>query len=76
MLRSFGPWKHHRPLPLAHRRWTHVPERGVREVFATLVAAIDAARELVYVEDQYFREYIGGDRRFELYRHLRDEVLK
>jgi phosphatidylserine/phosphatidylglycerophosphate/cardiolipin synthase-like enzyme len=53
-----------------------VPERGVREVFATLVAAIDAARELVYVEDQYFREYIGGDRRFELYRHLRDAAAR
>lgn len=76
VLRSFGPWKHHRPLPMLHRRWTHLPERGVFEVYETLATAIDAARELVYVEDQYFREYLGGDRRFELYAHLRDAAAR
>jgi phosphatidylserine/phosphatidylglycerophosphate/cardiolipin synthase-like enzyme len=39
-------------------------------VYLTLVQAIGAAQRYVYIEDQYFFEYPGGDHRFELYPHL------
>jgi len=76
VMRSYGPWKRHPPSPFGRRRWAYLPERGVREIFATLAAAIDGARRFVYVEDQYFREYPGGDRRYELYGHLRDAAAR
>jgi phosphatidylserine/phosphatidylglycerophosphate/cardiolipin synthase-like enzyme len=48
-----------------------MPPEGVHEVYLTLVQAIGAARRYVYIEDQYFEEYPGGDARFQLYPHLR-----
>ncbi len=76
VLRSYGPWKQHPPPPAPRRPWTHRPRGGVREIFATLSKAIDAARLYVYVEDQYFREYPGGDRDYELYPQLRDAAAR
>jgi phosphatidylserine/phosphatidylglycerophosphate/cardiolipin synthase-like enzyme len=76
ILRSYGPWKQHPPPPAPRRGWTHLPEGGVHEVFEALAHAIDAARHYVYIEDQYFREYPGGDSRFELYGRLRDAAAR
>jgi phosphatidylserine/phosphatidylglycerophosphate/cardiolipin synthase-like enzyme len=76
ILRSYGRWKQHPPPPAPRRPWAHIPAEGVQEVFHALAHAIDAARDYVYVEDQYFREYPGGDQRFELYGHLRDAAAR
>jgi phosphatidylserine/phosphatidylglycerophosphate/cardiolipin synthase-like enzyme len=71
ILRSVGPWYVDSLLPWGRRHYTSVPPEGVQEVYLTLVQAIGAARRYVYIEDQYFREYPGGDARYELYPHLR-----
>jgi phosphatidylserine/phosphatidylglycerophosphate/cardiolipin synthase-like enzyme len=71
ILRSIGPWYIDSLAPWLRRHYTSVPPEGVHEVYLTLVQAIGAARRYVYVEDQYFAEYPGGDGRFELYPHLR-----
>ncbi|WP_433303322.1 phospholipase D-like domain-containing protein [Actinoplanes sp. CA-030573] len=71
VLRSVGPWYIDSVLPWERRHYSDVAPEGVHEVYLTLVQAIGAARRYVYVEDQYFREYPGGDHRFELYAHLR-----
>jgi phosphatidylserine/phosphatidylglycerophosphate/cardiolipin synthase-like enzyme len=71
ILRSMGPWYIDSLVPWARRHYTSGPPGGVHEVYLTLVQAIGAARQFIYVEDQYFREYPGGDHRFELYAHLR-----
>jgi phosphatidylserine/phosphatidylglycerophosphate/cardiolipin synthase-like enzyme len=76
VLRSYGPWKQHPPRPVPRRPWKHRPPGGVHEIFAALAHAIDAARSYVYVEDQYFKEFPGGDARFELYPHLRDAAAR
>ena len=70
ILRSVGPWYVDSLLPWERRHYDGLAPDGVHEVYLTLVQAIGAARRYVYVEDQYFREYPGGDRRFELYPHL------
>jgi phosphatidylserine/phosphatidylglycerophosphate/cardiolipin synthase-like enzyme len=71
ILRSVGPWYIDSLLPWERRHYSDVSPDGVHEVFLTLVQAIGAARRYVYIEDQYFREYPGGDHRFELYPYLR-----
>jgi phosphatidylserine/phosphatidylglycerophosphate/cardiolipin synthase-like enzyme len=71
ILRSIGPWYIDSLAPWVRRHYTSVPPDGVHEVYLTLVQAIGAARRYVYIEDQYFAEYPGGDHRFELYAHLR-----
>ncbi|HEX5198635.1 phosphatidylserine/phosphatidylglycerophosphate/cardiolipin synthase family protein [Paractinoplanes rhizophilus] len=71
ILRSVGPWYIDSLLPWERRHYNDVAPEGVHEVYLTLVQAINAARRYVYIEDQYFREYPGGDRRFEMYAHLR-----
>ncbi|UQU67742.1 phospholipase D-like domain-containing protein [Couchioplanes caeruleus] len=71
ILRSVGPWYVDSLLPWARRHYASVPPGGVQEAYLTLVQAIGAARRYVYIEDQYFREYPGGDDRFGLYPHLR-----
>ncbi|GIF24014.1 phosphatidylserine/phosphatidylglycerophosphate/cardiolipin synthase-like enzyme [Actinoplanes tereljensis] len=71
VLRSVGPWYIDSLLPWERRHYSDVAPDGVHEVFLTLVQAIGAARRYVYIEDQYFREYPGGDHRFELYPYLR-----
>jgi phosphatidylserine/phosphatidylglycerophosphate/cardiolipin synthase-like enzyme len=71
VVRSYSPWKvyirrgWHRIRPAA------VSRDGVREVYAALTTAIGAAERYVYLEDQYFHEAPGGDRRLELYDDLR-----
>ena len=71
VLRSVGPWYIDSVLPWERRHYSDVAPEGVHEVYLTLVQAIGAAQRYVYIEDQYFREYPGGDHRFELYPHLR-----
>jgi phosphatidylserine/phosphatidylglycerophosphate/cardiolipin synthase-like enzyme len=71
ILRSVGPWYIDSLLPWERRHYADGAPDGVQEVYLTLVQAIGAARRYVYIEDQYFREYPGGDHRFELYPHLR-----
>ncbi|GIJ54389.1 phospholipase D-like domain-containing protein [Virgisporangium aurantiacum] len=71
ILRSVGPWYIDSLAPWARRHYAAESPNGVHEVYLTLVQAIGAARRYVYIEDQYFEEYPGGDRRFELYPHLR-----
>jgi len=71
ILRSVGPWYIDSLLPWERRHYSDVAPEGVHEIYLTLVQAINAARRYVYIEDQYFREYPGGDRRFEMYAHLR-----
>jgi phosphatidylserine/phosphatidylglycerophosphate/cardiolipin synthase-like enzyme len=71
ILRSVGPWYIDAPIPRERRHYDAAPPEGIHEVYLTLVQAIGAARRYVYVEDQYFSEYPGGDSRFELYTHLR-----
>jgi phosphatidylserine/phosphatidylglycerophosphate/cardiolipin synthase-like enzyme len=71
ILRSVGPWYIDSVLPWERRHYSDVAPEGVHEIYLTLVQAIDAARRYVYIEDQYFREYPGGDHRFELYANLR-----
>ena len=71
ILRSVGPWYIDSVLPWERRHYTDVAPEGVHEVYLTLVQAIGAARRYVYIEDQYFHEYPGGDHRFELYPHVR-----
>ena len=71
VLRSVGPWYIDSLLPWERRHYSDVAPDGVHEIYLTLVQAIGAARRYVYIEDQYFREYPGGDHRFELYPHLR-----
>src|SRR3954470_3711213 len=71
ILRSVGPWCIDSLLPWERRHYSDVAPEGVQEIYLTLVQAINAARRYVYIEDQYFREYPGGDHRFELYPHLR-----
>ena len=71
ILRSVGPWYIDSLVPWARRHYTSAPPDGVHEVYLTLVQAIGAARQFVYIEDQYFSEYPGGDHRFELYPHVR-----
>jgi phosphatidylserine/phosphatidylglycerophosphate/cardiolipin synthase-like enzyme len=71
ILRSVGPWYIDALAPWARRHYAGESPNGVHEVYLTLVQAIGAARRYVYIEDQYFEEYPGGDQRFELYPHLR-----
>ena len=71
ILRSVGPWYIDSLLPWERKHYNDLAPEGVHEVYLTLVQAIGAARRYVYIEDQYFREYPGGDHRFELYAHLR-----
>jgi phosphatidylserine/phosphatidylglycerophosphate/cardiolipin synthase-like enzyme len=71
ILRSVGPWYIDSLVPWARRHYSSLPPEGVHEVYLTLVQAIGAARRYVYIEDQYFEEYPGGDARFLLYPHLR-----
>ena len=71
MLRSVGPWYIDSLVPWERRHYTATSPDGVHEVYHTLVQAIGAARRYVYIEDQYFEEYPGGDARFQLYPHLR-----
>jgi phosphatidylserine/phosphatidylglycerophosphate/cardiolipin synthase-like enzyme len=71
ILRSMGPWYIDSLVPWARRHYSSGPPTGVHEVYLTLVQAIGAAQKFVYVEDQYFSEYPGGDHRFELYPHIR-----
>jgi phosphatidylserine/phosphatidylglycerophosphate/cardiolipin synthase-like enzyme len=71
ILRSVGPWYVDSLVPWGRRHYTSVPPEGVQEVYLTLVQAIGAARRYVYIEDQYFEEYPGGDDRYGLYPHLR-----
>jgi phosphatidylserine/phosphatidylglycerophosphate/cardiolipin synthase-like enzyme len=71
ILRSVGPWYIDSLVPWERRHYTAIPPEGVHEVYLTLVQAIGAARKYVYIEDQYFEEYPGGDTRYQLYPHLR-----
>jgi phosphatidylserine/phosphatidylglycerophosphate/cardiolipin synthase-like enzyme len=71
VLRSVGPWYIDSLMPWERRHYSAAPVEGVQEVYLTLVQAIGAARRYIYIEDQYFFEYPGGDHRFELYPHLR-----
>jgi phosphatidylserine/phosphatidylglycerophosphate/cardiolipin synthase-like enzyme len=71
ILRSVGPWYVDSLVPWARRHYTSVPPEGTQEVYLTLVQAIGAARRYVYIEDQYFQEYPGGDDRYGLYPHVR-----
>jgi phosphatidylserine/phosphatidylglycerophosphate/cardiolipin synthase-like enzyme len=71
ILRSVGPWYIDSLLPWERRHYSGVAPDGVHEIFLTLVQAIGAAERYIYIEDQYFREYPGGDRRFEMYPYLR-----
>jgi phosphatidylserine/phosphatidylglycerophosphate/cardiolipin synthase-like enzyme len=71
ILRSVGPWYIDSLLPWERRHYSDVGPDGVHEVYLTLVQAIGAAQRYIYIEDQYFHEYPGGDQRFELYPHLR-----
>jgi phosphatidylserine/phosphatidylglycerophosphate/cardiolipin synthase-like enzyme len=71
ILRSVGPWYIDSLLPWERRHYSDIAPEGVHEIYLTLVQAIGAAKRYVYIEDQYFREYPGGDHRFELYPHLR-----
>jgi phosphatidylserine/phosphatidylglycerophosphate/cardiolipin synthase-like enzyme len=66
ILRSVGPWYVDSLVPWGRRHYTSVPPEGVQEVYLTLVQAIGAARRYVYIEDQYFQEYPGGDDRYGL----------
>ncbi|MGI8678869.1 MAG: phospholipase D-like domain-containing protein [Jatrophihabitans sp.] len=67
-LDSLFPWRRH--------RWDAVPQRGIHEIYETVVAAIRAARRYVYIEDQYLCEYAGRRPPFELYPHLRDAAAR
>lgn len=71
ILRSVGPWYIDSVLPWERQHYSDVAPEGVHEVYLALVQAIGAARRYIYIEDQYFHEYPGGDHRFELYPHLR-----
>jgi phosphatidylserine/phosphatidylglycerophosphate/cardiolipin synthase-like enzyme len=71
ILRSVGPWYIDSLVPWVRRHYTSGPPEGVHEIYLTLVQAIGAARRFIYIEDQYFSEYPGGDHRFELYAHIR-----
>jgi phosphatidylserine/phosphatidylglycerophosphate/cardiolipin synthase-like enzyme len=72
VLRSYGPWKVFYVRSLKRVRWTTLPRGGVQEVFHTLATAIKAAQRYIYLEDQYFYEAPGGNRRFGLYQLLRE----
>ncbi|MEV6494458.1 phospholipase D-like domain-containing protein, partial [Actinoplanes sp. NPDC051633] len=71
ILRSVGPWYIDSLLPWERRHYSDGSPDGVHEIYLTLVQALGAARRYIYIEDQYFREYPGGDHRFELYPYLR-----
>jgi phosphatidylserine/phosphatidylglycerophosphate/cardiolipin synthase-like enzyme len=58
-------------LPWRRRTWDTLPAEGVHEIFETFTTAIAAARSYLYLEDQYLAEYLGGQRHYELYPHLR-----
>lgn len=72
VLRSFRPWRIDQYFMLYRRHWTTLPRHGVREVFHGISAAIRGARRYIYLEDQYFYEAPGGNRRYRLYGLLRD----
>lgn len=76
VLRSFSPWKIDELFTLHRVRWTTLPRGGIQEVYYTLAAAIRGARKYIHLEDQYFYEMPGGDRRFTLYRLLRDAAAR
>ncbi|GIJ24471.1 phospholipase D-like domain-containing protein [Micromonospora lutea] len=76
LLRSVGPWYVDSLVPWGRRHYTSVPPEGVQEVYLALVQAIGAARRYVYIEDQYFQEYPGGDDRYGLYPHLRAAAMR
>ena len=77
VLRSISNRKLDSVLPWRRVQWDEEPAAGVQEIFATLTAAISAARRYVYIEDQYLSEYAAGARgRFELYPYLRDAAAR
>jgi phosphatidylserine/phosphatidylglycerophosphate/cardiolipin synthase-like enzyme len=76
VLRSVPPAKVTSVVPGRRRPWQSLPATGVHEIYATIVAALAAARRYVYLEDQYLMEYLGGRRDFELYRYLRDAARR
>ncbi|MEO8889720.1 MAG: phospholipase D-like domain-containing protein [Jatrophihabitantaceae bacterium] len=71
VLRSVPAGKVDSVLPGRRGAWQHLPDTGIREIHATLVHALSAARRYVYLEDQYLQEFLGGSSEFELYPHLR-----
>lgn len=76
VLRSMGPRKIDSPFPWRRTPWDTLPAGGYQEIYDTLTSAVRAARIYIYVEDQYLGEETGGDRRFELYGHLRDAAAR
>lgn len=76
VLCSFGPWRIDAFLGLHRQRWKALPEGGVQEIYETLATAIRGARRYIYLEDQYFSEMPGGDRRYGLWDLLRDAAAR
>jgi phosphatidylserine/phosphatidylglycerophosphate/cardiolipin synthase-like enzyme len=58
------------------RGWDTMPADGEQSVFATITAALTAARRYIYLEDQYFEEYTGGKLQYELYPYLREAAAR
>lgn len=72
VVRSFSAWAVH-PRRGRHRiRPAAVTRAAYHEVYVALTTALRAAERYVYLEDQYFHEAPGGDRRYELYAELRE----
>jgi phosphatidylserine/phosphatidylglycerophosphate/cardiolipin synthase-like enzyme len=72
VVRSVATSKVPSVLPWRRRGWATMPSSGEQSVFATITAAMAAARRYIYLEDQYFVEYTGGKTQYELYPYLRD----
>lgn len=74
VLRSRGAWQLDSLVPWRRKPWPDGRRGIVAEVFDTLVSAFAAAQRYIYLEDQYLCEAVGafgGNRRYELYPHLR-----
>ncbi len=76
VVRSFSSWAVYRRRGLRRIRPASVSRAAYHEVYVALTTAINAAERYLYLEDQYFHEALGGNRKFELYSELRDAAFR
>jgi phosphatidylserine/phosphatidylglycerophosphate/cardiolipin synthase-like enzyme len=76
VVRSFSSWTIYRRRGLRRIQPARVTRPAYHEVFLALTTAIEAAERYIYLEDQYFHEAPGGNRKFELYSELRDAAAR
>lgn len=58
------------PMMLTISPWQFPPLGGIRQVYATLTRALDAAERYVYIEDQFVGDSLGGEAGYSLLGHL------